>query len=133
MLLTIRIIQMKLLLFILIAVATLPAFAEKPNLQNLMAAELEGFSGAEVIVSRVQIPPNSSLPRHWHPGEEFAFVLSGRVKLWQKGKPDVVLVSGEVGKVPLKHVHTAITGEEGVDLLVFRIHETGQPERIAAE
>ena len=124
---------MKLLLFILIAVATLPAFAEKPNLQNLMAAELEGFSGAEVIVSRVQIPPNSSLPRHWHPGEEFAYVLEGTVILRRDGKPDLTASKGELSKVALKEIHFAMTADQGVELLIFRVHKLGSPERILVE
>ena len=103
------------------------------TLQNLLSAELEGVKGTEVIVSRVTIPPNTSLPKHWHPGEEFAYVLEGSVTLWQKGKPDIVGKKGDVLKVPLKQVHTAITKEAGVTLLVFRVHALGQPERIKAE
>lgn len=36
-------------------------------------------------------------------------------------------------KVPLKQVHTAVTGDEGATILVFRVHEQGQPERIPVE
>ena len=84
-------------------------------------------------MSHVTIPPNTSLPKHWHPGEEFAYVLEGSVTLWQKGKKDIVGREGEIVKVPLRQVHTAITGDEGVTLLVFRVHEKGQPERVPAE
>lgn len=103
------------------------------KLENLLKAELEGVKGTEVIVSRVTIPPNASLPRHWHPGEEFAYVLEGTVTLWQEGKDDIVLKGGDVGKVPLKQVHTAMTSDEGATILVFRVHEKGQPERVVAE
>lgn len=103
------------------------------KLDNLMKAKLEGVAGTEVIVSHVTIPPNTTLPKHWHPGEEFAYVLQGSVTLWQKGKEDVTGKAGDVMKVPLKQVHTAVTGEEGVTLLVFRVHEQGKPERIKAE
>ena len=98
-----------------------------------MSSELEGAKGTEVVVSHVTIPPNTTLPKHWHPGEEFAYVLDGSVTLWQKGKPNTTAEKGEVAKVPLKQVHTAITGKEGVTLLIFRVHEKGQPERIMAE
>ena len=40
---------------------------------------------------------------------------------------------GDVVKVPLKQIHTAITGDEGVTILVFRVHEAGKPERVPAE
>lgn len=73
----------------------------KLKLENLMSAQLEGVKGTEVIVSKVTIPPNTSLPKHWHPGEEFAYVLEGSVVLWQKGKKDTVGKKGDVMKVPL--------------------------------
>jgi quercetin dioxygenase-like cupin family protein len=102
----------------------------KPVLETLLKAELESSPGMEVIVSRVQVPPNSSLPKHWHPGEEFGYVIEGSVILWQEGKADVHTTAGDVVKIPLKQVHTAITTEEGATLLVFRVHKTGEPERV---
>lgn len=108
-------------------------FAEGLKLENLMKEKLEGVPNTEVVVSKVQIPANTSLPKHWHPGEEFAYVIKGSVTLWQKGKDDLLIKEGEAGKVPLKQIHTAKTGEEGVTLLVFRVHEEGKPERIKVE
>ena len=60
-------------------------------------------------------------------------MLSGSVTLWQEGKPDIALEQGEVAKVPLKQIHTAVTGPEGVNLIVFRVHEHGKPERVKVE
>jgi quercetin dioxygenase-like cupin family protein len=102
-------------------------------LENLLKADLEVTKGIEIIVSRVTVPPNTSLPKHWHPGEEFGYVLEGSVVLWQKGKDDIVTKKGDVVKIPLKQIHTAITKDEGATLLVFRIHEKGKPERVLAE
>ncbi len=104
-----------------------------PKLENLLSAVLEGVEGTEVIVSRVTIPPHTSLPRHWHPGEEFAYVLEGSAVLWQEGKEDIVGRPGDVLLVPLKQVHTALTSDEGAVILVFRVHEQGQPERILVD
>jgi len=103
------------------------------KLDNLMKAQLEGFQGGEIIVSRVTIPPHTSLPKHWHPGEEFAYILEGSCYLWQEGEDDILGRAGDVLKVPLKKVHTAVTKDEGVTILVFRVHETGQPERVLVE
>ena len=102
-------------------------------LKTLLSSELEGVENTEIIVSHVTIPPNISLPKHWHPGEEFAYVLEGSVTLWQKGKPNIIGKKGDAVKVPLKQIHTAITGDEGVTLLVFRVHEQGQAERVAVD
>ena len=59
--------------------------------------------------------------------------LEGSATLWQEGKEDELYQAGEAFKIPLKQVHTAITGDEGVTALVFRVHETGKPERVMAE
>ena len=104
--------------------------AGKISLSTLLSGELERVEGTEFIVSRVDLPPNTSLPTHWHPGEEFAYVLKGLVILTLEGKGDTEYGEGEVGKVPLKQVHAARTGDKGAELLVFRVHEKGQPERV---
>ena len=120
--------------FLLAGFMTTPSVAHettnKPNLATLLSGELARVEDTEFVVSRVQIPPNMSLPKHWHPGEEFVYVISGRVTLWQKGKDEMVFTAGDAGQVPIKQVHTAITGDEGVDLVVFRVHEKGRPERV---
>lgn len=107
--------------------------AEAVGLETLLSAELEGIEGTEVLVSRVTIPPNTTLPKHWHPGEEFGYVLEGSVVLWQEGEAEISMKKGDVVKVPLKKVHTAITGDEGATVLVFRVHEQGKPERVLVE
>ena len=106
---------------------------EKVILENLMKETLARVENTEVIVSRVSIPPNTTLPKHWHPGEEFAYIIAGSVTLWQQGKEEVTGKAGDAMKVPLKQIHTAKTNHEGAVILVFRVHETGQPERIKAE
>ncbi len=103
------------------------------KIDNIMTSQLELVEDTEVVVSHVEIPANTTLPKHWHPGEEFVYVLEGSEVLWQKDKPDVHLKKGDVFKVPLKQIHTATTGEEGVTVLVFRVHEKGQPVRVNVE
>ena len=103
------------------------------KINNIMTSQLELVEGTEVVVSHVEIPANTTLPKHWHPGEEFIYVLEGSAVLWQQDKSDTHLKKGDVFKVSLKQIHTATTGEEGVTILVFRVHETGQPVRVNVE
>jgi quercetin dioxygenase-like cupin family protein len=110
-----------------------PSAPAKPMLETLLSAQLEGVEGTEVIVSRVVIPPNTSLPRHWHPGEEFAYVLEGSAILRRDGKADLKTSKGEVVKIPLQAIHTAVTTDQGATILVFRVHEQGKPERVLVD
>ncbi len=107
--------------------------APQAMLETLLTAQLEGAVGTEVIVSRVVIPPNTSLPKHWHPGEEFAYVLEGSAILRREGKDDLTTSEGEVIKISFKEIHTAVTTDEGATILVFRVHEHGQPERVLVD
>ena len=107
--------------------------ANPVRIENLLRSELEVVDGAEVIVSVVEIGPNFSLPKHYHPGEEFVYLLNGTATLWQQGKPDVVLNAGEVYKIPLEQVHTAMTSDSSATALVFRVHKKGAPDRVPVE
>jgi quercetin dioxygenase-like cupin family protein len=100
------------------------------KVENLLRSELEVVEGIEVIMSRVEIAAGTSLPRHHHPGEEFVYVIDGEATMWQAGKADTVLRAGDVFKVPLGQVHTAITGSQAATAIVFRVHRKGLPERI---
>ena len=103
------------------------------KLETLMRSDLEVANGLEIIISRVEIGPNLSLPKHYHPGEEFIYALEGSASVWQLDKPQLVLNPGDVYKIPMEQVHTAITAEQPVTAIVFRVHRKGEPERIPVE
>lgn len=107
-----------------------PAGLQKPNIKDLLTTALKSAEGLEVIVSHVALPPNVTLPMHWHPGEEFAYLLQGSVTLILDGEGEQESYAGDVGVVPLKKVHAARSGDEGATILVFRVHEEGQPGRV---
>jgi quercetin dioxygenase-like cupin family protein len=102
---------------------------DKPEIRDLMSSALESAEALEVIVSHVALPPNVTLPKHWHPGEEIAYVLQGSVTLILEGESEKEISEGEVGVVPLKQVHSARSGDRGATIIVFRVHEQGQPGR----
>ena len=101
------------------------------KLENLMRKPLadEFIPDREIVVSYVEIPPNTTLDRHWHPGEEFHYYMEGEVEIAIDGETSIVGMPGTVGHVPYKKMHTAITGEKGAKLLVFRVHIEGEPVR----
>ena len=53
---------------------------------------------------------NTTLPLHWHPGEEFAYLLHGEVMAIVGEERRTLSATGDVGHIPLKAVHTASTG-----------------------
>lgn len=107
----------------------------KPAVQvaNLLREDATASDGIELIVSRIEIPPATTLPKHWHPGDEVLFLLDGAATIWQKDKPDSVLKPGQAFHIPMKQLHTGITGSESAKALVFRVHRKGEPVAVNAE
>jgi quercetin dioxygenase-like cupin family protein len=101
--------------------------------QYLLREAIAGAADKEVIVSRVSFPPNTELPWHWHPGEEVFYVMSGAVTLKRRGLPDVAAQAGDAHSIAPKIIHTGLTADEGVELVIFRIHTVGEPERYLAD
>jgi quercetin dioxygenase-like cupin family protein len=101
------------------------------KIENLFQKALaeEFTAGREIIVSLVQVPPNTTLQRHWHPGEEFHYVLEGETELVIDGQPTILETPGKVSHVPYKKMHTVVTKNKGVKVLVFRVHTKGEPVR----
>ena len=102
---------------------------EAPKFENLTTDQLDSAEGLEVVTSRVSLPPETQLPRHTHPGEEFAYIIDGSLYLWVEGDGETRYVAGDTAKVSMNTVHTVRTGDEGVTLVAFRVHKIGEPER----
>ncbi len=103
----------------------------RSKVTNLLHESLsEDFTpGREVLVDLVEIPPNSQLDRHWHPGEEFHYYLEGDPEIMIEGKGVIRPALGSVGHVPFEAFHRAGAGENGARILVFRVHAKGRPWR----
>ena len=112
-----------------------PVYADASGMQqtNLLRQGLSEASDLEVVMARVTIPADTTLPRHWHPGEEFAYLIEGSLVLWQDGKTDTPVTAGSAVHVPLNQIHTATAGPAGATILVFRVHKKGEPDRILVD
>jgi len=111
--------------------ATFGASQAKSKVTNLLHDALsdEFTPGREVLVDLVEIPANTSLDRHWHPGEEFHYYLEGTPRVQVDGGEVRQPALGTVGHVPFKAPHRAGAGAGGAKILVFRVHTKGEPWR----
>ena len=106
---------------------------EMLKIENLLRDSLELAEGVEVIISYIELPKNTSLPSHYHPGEEFVYIIQGYGELTLMDETKVILKAGQTAKVPLKHVHSFSSLNEDVKGIVFRVHEQGKPDRTLVE
>lgn len=103
------------------------------KIDNLLRETLALDDSLEVILSYLSLPKNTTLPTHFHPGEEFAYIIEGSGELTMKDESKVIMSSGSAGRIPLMKVHSFSTLDESAKLVVFRVHKKGEPERVLVE
>ena len=101
--------------------------------KELLRETIEGVPNKMVVMSRVSIPPDTQLPWHWHPGDEFFYVMEGEITLLRPDTPEQLNQRGEAGKVVAGQIHTGRSGASGVTLLITRTLDQGQPERVLVD
>lgn len=96
----------------------------------LLKADVADVAGKEAVVLRVEGAPGVDVPKHFHPGEEFIYILEGAVYLEVEGKPPVTVQAGEVYHIPAKAVHSGKnpSATAPFKILTFGIFEKGQPD-----
>lgn len=102
------------------------------KLENLLRDSLALAPDVEIVMSYLELPDTTDLPAHYHPGEEFVYVIEGSGELTLEGEK-TMLSEGEFMKIPYKAVHSFRTIDEQARAVVFRVHEPGQPDRILVE
>ena len=84
--------------------------------------------GREVIQNRVDVDPDAPAIRHWHPGEEFIYVLEGMLQYEIDGESLRTVSAGEALTVPAERVHSVRNvGEGNAAELATYIVEKGKP------
>ena len=68
---------------------------------------------SRVIVSDVVIPPNATVPRHYHPGEEFIYVIEGSAVHVEEGTDEFILSAGDAYVIPPPTIHEPRGGPSG--------------------
>ena len=104
-----------------------------PGSNMMLRGPITIAEGLEVIISDVVIPAGATVPRHYHPGEEFIYVIEGSAIHVEEGKPDQTLSAGDAYVIPPEAEHAPRGGPDGARAIVFRVHVEGQPERIPVE
>ena len=104
-----------------------------PGSNEMLRAPLTSADDLEVIISDVIIPPNGTVPRHYHPGEEFIYIIEGSVVHVEEGMPEEIRQAGDAFVIAPEVEHEPRGTKEGARVIAFRVHDEGQPERILVE
>lgn len=104
-----------------------------PGSNLVLRAPLTVAEGLEVIISDVVIPPGAQVPAHYHPGEEFLYVLEGSAIQVEQGLEPFELAAGTGYVIAPEARHAPIGGPAGGRAIVFRVHVAGKAERIPVD
>jgi quercetin dioxygenase-like cupin family protein len=98
---------------------------------ELLRADLAGIEGKEAVIGIAEIAPGAKPGRHYHPGDEFFYLLEGSFTWAEDGKAPHVVNAGDLRHQPARRVAEARDITAPVKALVFLVHDKGQPLRVA--
>ncbi len=81
----------------------------------------------EAHIGTGAFPGGGRIGRHFHPGEELAYVAEGRVVLSVEGQPDRMLQAGDSYVVPRGVIHSARAEGGPAKVVAVWIVDKGQP------
>lgn len=86
--------------------------------------------GHRLVVADLLLGPDAIGPRHYHPWEEYLYVLEGSAILSLNGGEPRAITAGEHVVIPARALHRAQAGPEGVRAIVTRVHDMADPIRV---
>ena len=105
-----------------------PPVAQTQGLKRTVVQKFDVPPGErETVVAVAEIPPNTDVARHTHPGPEVDYVLEGDVTLTVADQPAKTYKAGESFYVPPETPHAARSGANGSKVLATYIVEKGKP------
>jgi quercetin dioxygenase-like cupin family protein len=81
-----------------------------------------------VLLVMVEVPANTTVARHTHPGVESAYVLEGGFEDFAvQGQPNFAVKAGETFGVPANTPHAGKTGAQPTKALITYVVEKDKP------
>ncbi len=94
----------------------------------LLQRDLAGIDGKEAVMFLAEIAPGTESGRHYHPGTEIAYVLSGTGVMEVDGQGPSDLREGAHAMNAPNTIHNARnTGSAPLKILVVMVHPKGEP------
>jgi quercetin dioxygenase-like cupin family protein len=96
----------------------------------LSRTDLSDTPDKEGVMLSVVIPPGLSGAKHFHPGDEFLYVVEGALTIEIDGKAPVSLMPGQTIHIPGKAIHRALNPNANAParVLTFGVFQKGQPD-----
>ena len=107
----------------------IPTYQPARGSNEVLRGPIEAAPGHELVVGDLVMPAGGTIPRHYHHGEEFLYVIGGSAVVSRPGVPDVTLEPGQGLLIPPGTVHWGRAGPEGVRAISSWVATDGKPLR----
>jgi quercetin dioxygenase-like cupin family protein len=84
-------------------------------------------SSYEVVYALVEIPANTTVGRHTHPGSVFAYMMEGDYTFMPDGQPEKTYKTGDNFRIEPGVIHNEKSGTTPSKLMVVFTVEKGKP------
>lgn len=102
--------------------------AQTPGLKRIPLQKFDIPAGErEDVTTLNEIPPNTDVARHTHPGPEVDYLLDGSLTLTVGNESPKTFKAGDNVLIPENTPHAARSGENGAKVLSTYIVEKGKP------
>jgi quercetin dioxygenase-like cupin family protein len=98
---------------------------------QVLSGPIAAAPGHSLVVGDLVMEAGGTIPRHYHVGEEFLYVLGGSAIVSRQGEPDVTLAPGQGLRIAPGTVHWGKAGPQGVRAVSSWVATDGQPLRVA--
>lgn len=111
--------------------AAIPVYSPSQGINEVLTGPIDAAPGRSLIVGDLNMPAGAEIPRHYHHGEEFLYVIGGSATVSRPGVPDVELRPGQGLRIAPGVVHWGRAGPEGVRAISSWVATDGKPLREA--
>ena len=100
----------------------------------VLETDLADLPGQQAVLFDVVLAPGASTGRHFHHGQEIAFVIEGTGTLLMDGHEPLTMKAGDAVTVPPRMVHEGKNaGDAPLRLCAIQIVEKGKPLVVPVE
>jgi quercetin dioxygenase-like cupin family protein len=107
--------------------APAPRYLPPIGSTDIFNTEPGAAPGHRLVVADLRLEAGAIGPAHYHPWEEYLYVIEGSALLSLDGAPPRSIAAGEQVVIPARMVHRAQAGPQGVRAIVTRVHDLADP------
>lgn len=110
--------------------ASIPTYQPENGANIVISGPIAAAPEHQLKSGDIVLGAGAKVPRHYHHGEEFLYVIGGAITLSRPGLADLTLGPGDAIRIPPGQVHSARAGGGGARAVASWVVPDGKPLRV---